>query len=206
MLPTITHRTWPPALSVLALACALLATHTAPLYGQTTAAGPPRSEDPFERRGWHLELSADLALETWNYNANREEMYGIAPGITYGLRDGLVLTAGGPLYYVSQRGVDAFLLGATLGVRGRVLERGRTAGFVEFQVGVSQADVHTPPRGTRFNYLALGGAGITVRLRPHLHLLAALKWVHVSNNSLAGRDRNPDIEAVGPRLGVLMGF
>jgi hypothetical protein len=193
-------------LRALGLACALLAAHAPSAHGQTMAAGPPRSEDPFERRGWHLELSADLALEAWNYNANREEMYGIAPGITYGLREGLVLTAGGPLYYVSQRGVDAFLLGATFGVRGRVLRRGRTAGFVEFQVGASHADTYTPPRGTRFNYLALGGAGVTVRLRRHTHLLAALKWVHVSNNSLAGRDRNPDIEAIGPRIGLLMGF
>jgi hypothetical protein len=28
----------------------------------------------------------------------------------------------------------------------------------------------------------------------------------VSNNGLAGRDRNPDIEAVGPTLGVLLAF
>jgi hypothetical protein len=206
MPPTITHQPWLPALRVLGLTCAVLATLAPPLHAQAQVQGPPRSEDPFEKRGWHLELSADLALEAWNYNANREEMYGLAPGITYGLREGLVLTGGGPLYYVSQRGVDAFLLGATFGVRGRVLKRGRTAGFVEFQVGVSHADTYTPPRGTRFNYLALGGAGATVRVRPHTHLLVGLKWVHVSNNSLAGRDRNPDIEAVGPRLGLLVGF
>jgi hypothetical protein len=173
---------------------------------QPTAPGPPRSEDPFEKRGWHLELSTDLALETWNYNNNREEMYGLVPGFTYGVGKGIVLTAASPLYYVSQRGVDAFLMGATFGVRGRVLRAGQNSLFLEFQVGVSQADTYTPPRGTRFNYLALGGVGVTVRVRPPTHLLAGLKWVHVSNNSLAGRDRNPDIEAVGPRIGLLIGF
>jgi hypothetical protein len=39
-----------------------------------------------------------------------------------------------------------------------------------------------------------------------VHALGGLRWVHVSNNSLAGRDRNPDIEAIGPTIGVLFGF
>jgi hypothetical protein len=30
--------------------------------------------------------------------------------------------------------------------------------------------------------------------------------VHLSNNSLAGRSRNPDIEALGPTIGMLYGF
>lgn len=166
----------------------------------------PRTTDPFADAGWHLEISTDLALETWNYNGNREEMYGVVTGFTYGLRDGLVLTASAPLYYVSQRGVDAFLLGGTFGVRGRIFRARRSSVFAEFQLGISQADTATPPRGTRFNYLALGGAGVVVPVTRHTHVLAALKWVHVSNASLAGRDRNPDIEAVGPRIGVLIGF
>lgn len=197
-----------PRLLPLLIVALVLPWVSASAMAQTARPGssPPRSEDPFEKRGWHLEISTDLALEAWNYNDNREEMYGFVTGVTYGVRDGIVLTAGGPLYYVSQRGVDAFLLGATFGVRGRVLRRGRGAAFLEFQVGISQADTYTPPRGTRFNYLALGGAGVTFRIQRHTHLLAGLKWVHVSNASLAGRDRNPDIEAVGPRLGVLIGF
>ena len=209
MPPTISQGGPPPIphLRRLLVIILLLPLAGAGVAAQTAAgSGPPRSEDPFEKRGWHLEISTDLALEAWNYNDNREEMYGLVTGITYGVRDGIALTASGPLYCVSQRGVDAFLLGATFGVRGRVLRRGRAASFLELQVGVSQADTPTPPRGTRFNYLALGGAGMTVRLRRHTHLLAGLKWVHVSNASLAGRDRNPDIEALGPRLALLVGF
>jgi hypothetical protein len=187
------------ALAPVMLAAILLA--GSPLPAAAQPAG-----DLFADRGWHLEISADLALETWNYNGNREEMYGVVTGFTYGLRDGLVFTASAPLYYVSQRGVDAFLLGGTFGVRGRLLRIRRATIFAEFQVGISQADTTTPPRGTRFNYLALGGAGVTVPVSRTVHVLAALKWVHVSNASLAGRDRNPDIEAVGPRVGLLIGF
>ena len=78
--------------------------------------------------------------------------------------------------------------------------------FWELDVGVSKAETYVPPRGTRFNYLALGGGGATVRLRHGGHLLAGLRWIHVSNNGLAGRHRNPDIEAVGPYGGILISF
>lgn len=166
----------------------------------------PQATDPFARRGWHLELDVHGAIETWNYNVSHEDLFGIAPGITYGIRDGLVLRATGPLYYVDQRGVDAFLLGVTFGVRGRVYHARRLSAFLEFDFGISNADTLTPPRGTRFNYLALGAAGATVRLRPSLHLLGSLRWIHVSNNGLAGSSRNPDIEAVGPQVGLLIGF
>ena len=170
------------------------------------APGPVPAADPFARRGWHQELGVHGALEAWNYNISHEELAGFVPGITYGLRDGLVLTGSWPMYFVSQRGVDAYLVGATIGVRGRVYRRERWAAFLELKVGVSSADTYVPPRGTRFNYLALGGGGVTARIRPGLHWIAALEWIHVSNGGFAGRDRNPDVEAIGLRLGVLIGF
>jgi hypothetical protein len=171
-----------------------------------TAERPGVRDDPFANGSWGLELTGHAALETWNYNISHEEMYGGFVGLGYGLRDGLALTVTAPLYYVSQRGIDGWLLGSTFGVRGRIYRRGATSVFLGFEVGISEADTFVPPRGTRFNYLALGSGGITVRLRPRVHLLAAMKWVHVSNSGIAGRDRNPDIEAVGPQVGVLVGF
>ena len=169
-------------------------------------ASPRTSDDPFADRSWQLELSAHTAFETWNYNISREEMYGGFAGLTYAVRDGLALTAGAPLYYVAQRGVDGWQLGATFGVRGRVYRGRRMAVFLGFEVGISEADTVVPPRGTRFNYLALGSAGATVRVKAGVHVFGTVKWVHVSNNGLAGRHRNPDIEAVGPQIGVLLGF
>lgn len=164
------------------------------------------SDDPFADGSWQLELSGQAALETWNYNISHEEMLGGFAGLSYAVRDGLTVVAGAPLQYVSQRGVDGWVLGATFGVRGRVYRRRGLSIFLGFEVGVSEADTFVPPRGTRFNYLALGSAGATIRVRTGIHVFGALKWTHLSNNSLAGRSRNPDIEAVGPQLGVLIGF
>lgn len=181
-----------------------LALDPADIRAQTRAS--PAAADPFADRGWHLELALHGAVEAWNYNRSREEMYGLSAGLTYGLTEGIVLTARAPLYYISQRGIDAMLLGATVGVRGRVYRRGPVAVFLEVDVGISDADTVTPPRGTRLNYLALGGAGATVMLSRGVHLLGTMRWAHVSNAGIAGRDRNPDIEAFGPQVGVLIGF
>jgi hypothetical protein len=39
-----------------------------------------------------------------------------------------------------------------------------------------------------------------------MHLMAGLKVLHISNAGLAGPDRNPDIEAIGPTAGLLLAF
>jgi hypothetical protein len=207
MLSTIAHAVATPfrggvvcAALVLGLAMPL------PAAAQSSARHNGGADDPFGRRGWHLELGGHAAFETWNYNISHEEMYAVVPGMTYGMRHGLAITATAPLYYVSQRGVNAYLFGVTVGVRGRVYHRARVSAFLEFDVGVSEADTYVPPRGTRFNYLVLGAAGATIRCLPGVHLLASVKWVHISNNGLAGPSRNPDIEAVGPHLSMLLRF
>lgn len=212
MIPTITRRTvWRMRLTIAhphaaALAAALVTCLAATASAQQPPAADPPTADAFATHGWHLELTGHGALEAWNYNGSHEETYGYTAGVTYGLGNGIVLIARTPLYYVSQRGVDGFLFGGTFGIRGRIYRRQRVSIFLEFEVGVSESDTPVPPRGTRFNYLALGSAGATIRVRSGVHLLAGLKWIHVSNNGLAGRDRNPDIEAVGPTVGVLLGF
>ena len=180
--------------------------HTIALLLLLCAANASAQDDPFARRAWNLQLAGHGASEAWNYNISHEELWGIVPGFTYGVGRGLAVTATWPMYYVAQRGPDVWMVAATIGVRGRLYRRGRVSAFWEVDMGVSKAETYIPPRGTRFNYLAGGGAGATVRLRPGTHLLAGLRWIHISNNGLAGRDRNPDIEAIGPQVGVLIAF
>lgn len=191
---TISQRTATACLLLL-LAC-----------GRAEAQNPPAPDDPFAAHRWHAEAGLHGAVEAWNYNVSHEELYGLAEGLSYGVRDGLVLTMNQHIYYVSQRANDSWLLGLTIGLRGRVYRRERSSVFIEGGVGISDAAIAAPPRGTRFNYLATGAAGVLVRLRPRIHALAALQWIHVSNNSVKGPGRNPDIEAVGPRVGVVVGF
>jgi hypothetical protein len=172
-----------------------------PAFGQSTV-----SEDPFAAGRWHFETEGVAALEAWNYNVSHEELYGLTQGVTYGIRNGLVLRAGQRFFYVSQRAEDAVILGLTIGVRGRIYSRGRLAAFLQGDLGISHTAIATPPRGTRFNYLAIGGGGVMVRVHSRVHVVSVLQLVHVSNAGVKGPGRNPDIEAVGPSLGLLIRF
>ena len=162
------------------------------------------SGDPFAKGRWRAEFAIQAALEAWNYNTSHEELYGLAQGITYGIHKGLVVTARQRLYYVSQRRNDSRVLGLTTGLRGRFYTRGRTSAVWQFDLGISDAAIAVPNRGTRFNYLALGGGGVIVRMSPRVSLLGTLEVVHISNANLAGPDRNPDIEAIGPSVGMVI--
>lgn len=173
-----------------------------PAHAQTAA----DAVDPFAAGRWHVETEAIAALEVWNYNAHHEELYGLSEFVTYGLKDGLVARAGQRFTYVSQRAEDAVLLGLTFGLRGRVWQRGRMAAFLQGDVGISYSAIAAPPRGTRFNYLAIGGGGLMVRVRPRIHLVTTLQLIHVSNAGIEGPGRNPDIEALGPSVGMLIKF
>jgi hypothetical protein len=172
------------------------------------ARAQPGSEagDPFAAGRWHFETDATAAVEAWNYNISHEEVYGLSEGVTYGLKDGLVLRANQRFAYVSQRAEDAVLLGLTIGVRGRVYRRGRLSIFLQADAGISHTAIATPPRGTRFNYMAMGGGGAMVRVRPRIHVVTTLQLIHLSNASLKGPARNPDLEAIGPSLGLLFRF
>jgi len=190
MRPTILH------------ALLLLALSATPARAQTA----PDARDPFAAGRWHFETDAVAALEAWNYNNSHEEIYGLNEGISYGIRNGLVVRATQRIAYVSQRAEDALLLGLTVGVRGRIYRRGSLSVFLQVDFGISHTAIATPPRGTRFNYLATGGAGVTVALRPGLYLAPALFVLHISNAQLKGAARNPDLEALGASIGVLLRF
>ncbi len=166
----------------------------------------PDADDPFAARRWHFETDTIAAFESWNYNGSHEDLFGLSEGVTYGLSSGLVLRANQRFAYVSQRGPDAVLMVLTIGVRGRVYRRGPVSTFIQADAGISYTAIATPPRGTRFNYLLMGGGGAMVRVRPRVHFVSTLLVIHISNANIKGPGRNPDIEAIGASLGLLFRF
>jgi hypothetical protein len=177
------------------------------LAAPDAAVAQPRvNDDPFAAHAWHFEAEAQGALEAWNYNISHEEIYAIGEGVSYGVRDGLALRMNQRLAYISQRAEDAVVVGLTIGVRGRIYRRGRVSAFLQGDVGISHTAIATPPRGTRFNYLAAGGGGAMLRVHPRIHMVTTLQLLHISNAGLKGPGRNPDIEAIGPSVGLLVRF
>jgi hypothetical protein len=197
---TITHL---PRATLLVLTSALSMIGWPTIDAHAQSEQPPATHtDVFANGSWRAEFAAQAALEAWNYNGSHEELYGLVQGVTYGLADGVMLIARQRLYYVSQRLNDSHVLGLTGGLRRRVYRDDRVSGFVQFDLGISDAAIAVPPRGTRFNYLALGGGGIFVRLAERSNLVATIEVIHISNASLKGPNRNPDIEAIGVSLGM----
>jgi hypothetical protein len=161
---------------------------------------------PFSRGAWHFEADASASLELWNYNASHEELYGLTQAVTYGVGDGFAIRGAQRFLYVSQRGQDGVLLGLTIGVRRRIGRPGRVTGFLQGDLGISYTAIAAPPSGTRFNYLAIGGGGVTIRTSPRIHLVTTMLLTHISNGGIAGSDRNPDIEALGVTVGLNVRF
>jgi hypothetical protein len=47
---------------------------------------------------------------------------------------------------------------------------------------------------------------LTVKLNERLSAITTLEVLHISNAGISGPDRNPDIEAIGPSLGLVIGL
>jgi hypothetical protein len=153
---------------------------------------------------WHVDVSATFLPEVWDINESRESLAGLAAGIDRRVWRGVAVRGEILALRVFQRPEHAWLGGFTLGTRMR-WETRRTRPFVDVGVGLSNSTVPVPSRGTRFNYLALVGAGVELPAGPALISVTG-RWLHASNNGRAGRHLNPDIQALGALVGVGWGY
>ena len=67
-------------------------------------------------------------------------------------------------------------------------------------VGLAEAEV--PEGGTHFNYMPKIGGGATIKLRDDLHFIGGVRFFHLSNGNLHGRDENPSQDGVQYFAGV----
>jgi hypothetical protein len=109
-------------------------------------------------------------------------------------------------YYVDQVRDDTVLGGATAMLRWHFLATERYSGFVDFGGGLSYAGVDVPETGTHFNYTPKIGGGATFELREDVHLIGGVRFFHLSNGNLHGRDENPSQDGVQYFVGVLFTF
>jgi hypothetical protein len=197
-----------PVIRCLALAALVVIMPLSVAQAQTPApTDPPSADDPFAEHQLRVEVAGDAGFEAWNFNDSHEQLYGGTAGVSYGLGHGVAFKADQRTRYVAQRGPNSLLMGVTMGLRGRIHQGSRVTAFIEMDVGASYATVATPPNGTRFNWLAIGGPGMLVRLTPRMQLAGTVMVTHVSNGNFTGvLGRNPDIEAIGPAVGLLIGF
>ena len=153
---------------------------------------------------WSVEVAGEVYREAWNYNVSDEDLFGGSAGLWYRLDEDWSVGGETLVFWAHQERVpSAPVTGFTLLGR-RHVERARHSWFGEAFGGISYAGRFVPSGGTRFNYLAGGAVGFIHATSRYAHLIASFRFLHISNNGLAGRDRNPDIEAFGIRAGVVL--
>ena len=171
--------------------------------------GPPPLIDVGQPNGapdgvdrWHLELTGGFFLEAWDLNLYTEQLMGGAINLSRQITPNWTLGVETSLLHVNQEPIgDVFLPALSLMLRWSAFRVGETSVFLEGGGGVSYASNEVPNRGTRLNLVSQTGVGLERRLSSRIGLVSGLRWLHVSNNSLDGRDHNPDIQALGLYIG-----
>jgi hypothetical protein len=163
-----------------------------------------------------LELSGFCFVEAWNFNGrlSPDVLVGGSAAVSFTIHDGLgaVIEVLGARVAQQLRDIDlerppaALLGGVSALLRKRIAKHGGMTFFVEGGLGVSDANMQVPQRGTPFNFLFQAGGGLSQRLGQRTAFIVNLRLFHLSNAGLGGPHRNPDIEALGAHAGVLVGF
>ena len=180
------------------------AAQTVDTAADVTLARPPSTSggQSAGRDGWHLELTGELLRESWDVNRSREELVGGAVSLHRHLLSSWAVGVEASLLHVRQEPVDDVLVPAlSLMLRWSAFRVGETAVFFEGGGGLSYATGVVPHDGTRLNLVSRVGVGIVRPLSPRVGVVGGLGWFHLSNNSLNGRDHNPDIQALGLSVG-----
>jgi hypothetical protein len=150
---------------------------------------------------WQVDVAGVALAEAWDFNEGAESLAGLALGAQRRVWKALTVRAEGVVLHVEQAGDDGWLRGFTIGTRTR-WGASRIKPFVHLGVGLSDATTPVPARGTRINFLALVGGGVQIPIRAQFLVDFGARWFHVSNNGREGRNRNPDIQALGAVIAI----
>lgn len=164
---------------------------------------------PDPQTGWFdagsvgLEFAGGPFVEAWNLNEGREWLLAGTAGVWWAVTDrALLLTEFHVARVFQDPSRPAFINGFAPLVRWRLRRGPPWTLFADVGPGISWSDTAVPPRGTRFNFLLLGGGGAAWPIGRQVEALVGVRWIHLSNNGREGRRRNPDIEALGAYVGL----
>jgi hypothetical protein len=151
-----------------------------------------------------MEVGGEVTREAWNYNLSDEDLWGGSAKVSYRVNRNWSVGSEVMLVWVHQERVSSTpVAGFSLAAR-REFPAAIASYFVETAGGLSYAARFVPQRGTRFNYVAEAAAGVIRPVGRDTYLVVSLRWLHLSNSGTAGRSRNPDIQALGFRIGFLV--
>ena len=168
------------------------------------AFSPVLAQDaPFAKGTWDLEISSSY---TTPIRFSEDKFYSATVGAGYYIVDNLSLGAEVQLYYADQPNSDAIVGGIGPLLRWHVLVTRRFSLFLDAGGSVTYASREVPEFGTHFNYTGKVGLGATYALDDDFHLIGGIRYLHLSNANLHGRDQNPSYDGIQFHLGVMWTF
>jgi hypothetical protein len=126
-----------------------------------------------------------------------------AVGASYYVFDNISLGLEASGYATRQGGRSGEAFGLAGVLRDHLLTFDRFTLFSDVTFGPSQDSVRIPTDGTYFNFMTRTGLGLTYQLQDHLYLLGGVRYFHLSNADLDGRERNPSINGIEGFFGFM---
>ncbi len=161
----------------------------------------------YDKGSINLHVLGSYLNETWGFNNGKEHLAGPVLSLGYCLLPRLAILVEMSLLAVSQDIEDTFLGGVSPIVRWHYYTRGDLSFYFDAGFGVSFAGARVPaPKGTNFNFLIHAGPGVAYRFSHCLCLTATFRYMHISNASISGSHRNPDIDTLGGQAGLMASF
>ncbi len=157
-------------------------------------AAPALAAETFDKGTWSLELTGSY---THPIRFSENKFYNATAGVGYYFADDVSITAELQGYYTEQPSGDNTVLGGGgLLLRWHALRADRFTLFLDAGGSATMAESEVPDFGTHFNWTGKVGAGATWQLADDLHLIAGVRYFHLSNGNLHGRDQNPSYDGV----------
>jgi hypothetical protein len=87
--------------------------------------------------------------------------------------------------------------------RHHLLDDGNSSLFVDVAAAAFDATDDTPTIGSQWNYVTQTGLGMTQRLGGDSHVMAGVRFTHLSNADMEGDNHNPALNGVSFYLGLM---
>lgn len=164
----------------------------------------------------HAEDAGDFPRGTWtisgygtyikSFTGAEAKMGSGSFGAGYYLWNNTSINAELAGYYDAQPQSDSRIVSGDFLARTHLFHSGRFSFFMDGVAGISYADRRTPLMGTHYNYIVEPGIGATFQLRENIHLIAGIRYFHLSNAHLEGPLRNPSINGTQVYVGLMFKF
>ena len=159
-------------------------------------------DTPFARGTWNLALAGSYVAPI-RFSEDDFINFNLTGGYYFWNNSSINIDLQGS--YVDQPGEsDEALLGA-VGLFGRthLIVHDPWSLFIDGGGMVSYADHMVPIFGTNFNFIGKVGGGISLKLDDHFFLMGGVRYFHLSNGQIHGRDDNPSFDGVQYWSGVM---